>query len=102
MSNVSGLNFAGRYRERGYVCHKVVARIRAIEEVEELHKRPDAGALAQLEVAAYPQVHLCQRRSAKLIQRGLLAVDHSAVRGLAVAINVNAGSQRVRPSTLEL
>src|SRR5215472_6868159 len=102
MSDVAARDLTWRNGQRADVGHKIVARICAIEEIEELHERFEAGALTQLEVAANPQVHLCQRRSAKFVQRGLPAVDHSAVIGHAVAIDINARSERVRACAFKL
>src|SRR5262249_15973493 len=102
MGHVACINLTGRHRQGADIGHKVVAWVGAVEGIGELHNTPDACALTQLEVAADAQINLCQRSTAKFIQRGLLTVDHSAIIGYAVAVDVNAGPQRVRTPALEL
>jgi hypothetical protein len=79
MCDVAGLNFGCGYGKRADVGDVVVDRIPAVEEVEELNEEAQGEAFTELEIAAYPKIHLRKRHTAKLVKRGLLAVDHGAV-----------------------
>ena len=70
----------------------VVPRILPVEKIEEFRKRPQQGALTQNNIPADAQIHLLEGRTAKLIERGLHAVDYGAVVRHAVAIRVERRS----------
>src|SRR5713226_1523139 len=64
------------------VTDKVVARVDAVEQIEELHERPQGEPLAETELSAHTEVHLIERHAAELIERCCHAVDHRSVVGV--------------------
>src|SRR5438128_1786386 len=85
------------------VSDKVVARVHAVEQIEELHKRPQGEPLAETELSAHAEVHLIERYAAELVERGRHAVDHRSVVGVkAVAVQIHVRAQGEWPRAFKL
>src|SRR6266446_5775146 len=68
-----------RYWQSADIADIVIARIVAIEEVEEFHEGRERPALVELDGAADAQLGLQVWRAWELIERGLHSVDHDAI-----------------------
>src|SRR5215469_5057217 len=92
-----------RIGQRRNVGDVVVARVRSVEQVEELDERLNVPMLAQLKGPRNFQVDLHVRCAAKLIERCLYAVDDGAILGVvACAVDVDRRGKREWPRAFEL
>src|SRR5260370_15988022 len=82
------------YGQRADIANVVVARIVAIEEVEEFDEGRERPALVELDRAAHTQIRLKIWRAAELVESRLHTVDHRAIAGRS--------GQRDRPRCLRL
>src|SRR5712692_10630623 len=89
--------------ESGDVVDKVVAGVRAVEQVEEFHERPQGHSLAESKLAADAKIHLIERLAAELVQARLHAVHHGAVVGAqAVTVQIYRGGHGEGTRAFEL
>src|SRR6266852_2693282 len=82
------------YGQRADIANVVVARIVAIEEVEEFDEGRERPALVELDRAAHTQIRLKIWRAAELVESRLHTVDHRAI--------ADRSGQRDRPLCLRL
>jgi len=89
--------------ESGDVAEVIVARVLAVEQIEEFGEWAELRAFSKSDIAADAEIHLVKRRASELVERGLRTVDYGAVvAGEAVVVDVGGSGDAEGTSAFEL